>query len=44
MLIEVPIQLIKSDCPMISFNDHPIFDLTEDRQLSLGVYTYKNDT
>ena len=44
MLIEVPIQTIKSDCPMIFFNDRPIFDLTEDRQLSLGVYTNRNDT
>ena len=35
MLIEVPIQTIKSDCPMIFFNDRPIFDLTEDRQLGL---------
>ena len=26
---------------MISFNDRPIFALTEDRQLLLGVYTYK---
>ena len=36
MLIEVPIQTIKSDCPMIFFNDRTIFDLTEDRQLPLA--------
>ena len=36
MLIEVPIQTIKSDCPMIFFNDRPVFHLTEDRQFSLG--------